>query len=229
MLKCFRPRARRSFASLVYLGLLGVLGGYGTSMEAQVTRLAQIGERVELGVTAVADITPSVSGTNYLQTGLTANPSNTVGVVTTLRYTRSALMGAELNFGYARYTENFKIGANPNNQPFVGGVQQNALEYTVGYVVHGPRLLGVKPFGSAGGGGINFHPTGGGGQGLPSNGRGAFYYAIGADSPVFTDHIGIRAQFREVFFKAPDYGQNYLTINKRTSTFEPGIGLYLRF
>jgi hypothetical protein len=28
---------------------------------------------------------------------------------------------------------------------------------------------------------------------------------------------------------APDFGQNYLTINHRTSTYEPGIGFFFRF
>jgi hypothetical protein len=34
---------------------------------------------------------------------------------------------------------------------------------------------------------------------------------------------------RQAFFKAPDFLTNYLTINQRTSTLEPGIGFYLKF
>ena len=42
-------------------------------------------------------------------------------------------------------------------------------------------------------------------------------------------HFGVRAQFREQFFKAPDFETNYLTIQKHTSTYEPGFGFFLRF
>lgn len=34
---------------------------------------------------------------------------------------------------------------------------------------------------------------------------------------------------REVFYKAPDFGQNYLTINQQATTFEPSVGFYLKF
>jgi hypothetical protein len=46
---------------------------------------------------------------------------------------------------------------------------------------------------------------------------------------VLSEHFGLRAQIRQTFFKAPDFGQNYLTINQRTSTFEPGIGFFIKF
>ena len=59
--------------------------------------------------------------------------------------------------------------------------------------------------------------------------RAAYYYSIGAENTVFSSHFGVRAQFRQVFFLAPDFGQNYLTIKHRTSTFEPGFGFFLRF
>jgi hypothetical protein len=42
-------------------------------------------------------------------------------------------------------------------------------------------------------------------------------------------HFGARAEFRETFFKAPDFETNYLTIDKHTTEFQPGFGFFYRF
>ena len=110
-----------------------------------------------------------------------------------------------------------------------GGVQTKATEYTFGYIVHAPTQLGFQPFLSAGAGTIAFKPTPGGGQGLTEHARMTYYYSAGVEDMLFASNFGVRAQVRQVFFKAPDFGQNYLTINQHTSTFEPGIGIFVRF
>ena len=51
---------------------------------------------------------------------------------------------------------------------------------------------------------------------------------LGVDSEVAKD-FGVRLGFRQAFFLAPDFGQNYLKIKKLTSTFEPTIGFYYHF
>ena len=52
---------------------------------------------------------------------------------------------------------------------------------------------------------------------------------IGAETTVLSPHFGIRAQYRQLFFKAPDFLTNYLTIQQHTTTYEPGVGFFLRF
>ena len=53
---------------------------------------------------------------------------------------------------------------------------------------------------------------------------------LGQRSPTTqSSHFGLRAQFRQIFFLAPDFEQNYLTIKHRTTTFEPGVGFFIRF
>ena len=57
-----------------------------------------------------------------------------------------------------------------------------------------------------------------------------YYYNLEADKSLFSSKsFGIKLQVRQVFYKAPDFGQNYLTIDQHTSTFEPGLGFYLKF
>ena len=173
--------------------------------------------------------TRDVSGTNYLGVPFTQSASNTLGALVTIRYTKSPYVGFEFNYGYARYTETYQN--NGVDQYIIGGVQTNSNEYTIGYVAHPPKqFFGIKPFLAGGFGAINFKPTTGGGQGLQHQGVAAYYYAVGGEQSVFSsEHFGIRAQIRQVFFTAPDFYQNYLTIQKHTSTFEPGFGFYLRF
>lgn len=189
---------------------------------AQVTATQRQLQRLDLAVSGVGEFTKGVQGTNYQGVSLTQNASTTLGALLTLRYTKSPLLGLEGNYGYARYDEKYSAYIQ-------GGAQTNASEYTLGYVAHGPSLFGFQTFGSAGAGSIAFRPTPNGGQGLPARARLAVYYAVGIEEPIFTRHIGVRAQFRQVFYKAPDFDQNYLTINQRTFTTEPGIGIYLHF
>lgn len=188
--------------------------------------------RLDLGISGIGLFNGSTSGVNYANTNprpaqaqvLTQSTSNTLGALVTLRYTYRPLIGAEINYGYARYNQTYSA--------VLSGVQTNVNEYTVGYVAHGPELLGfgIKPFGAVGAGATAFTPTTFGGQGLREQARATYYYAVGVEAPVaFEGHVGIRAQVRQAFFIAPDFGQNYLTIKQRTSTFEPAIGIVFRY
>ena len=178
--------------------------------------------RVDFAVGGVGSFTRDVSGTNVLHQSLDHNTSNTFGALITFRYTKSSWKGAEFNIGYARYTHNF-------NQYIIGGAQTNTFEYTLGYVAHPPhQILGAQPFLAGGGGLLYFRPTSGGGQGLPTQGAGAVYYAVGLEKTLLT-HFGVRAQVRQLFYRSPDFYQNYLNVNKQTSTFEPGFGFYIHF
>ena len=201
--------------------------------KAQSTALTNQLSRVDLSVDALAVINGSGSGvppSGPVNQTVKLTTSSTVGVLVTARYTKSAWLGFEGNYSYARYTENFAPFGDPNTGGLdKGGIQTNASEYTLGYVAHIPTHYSFQPFVSAGAGTIAFRPTNLGGQQLNTQARMAYYYSIGAEKSVLSPHFGLRAQLRQVFFKAPDFGQNYLTINHRTSSLEPGFGFYLRF
>ena len=72
-------------------------------------------------------------------------------------------------------------------------------------------------------------PTKNGGQGLSTQARAAYYYSLGGEGLIVGDTLGVRVGIRQLFYLAPDFGQNYLTIKQRTFTTEPQIGLYLHF
>jgi len=211
-----------------------LLTAAGSTAKAQTTStnpaLDRQLSRIDLGVVGVGVFNKSSSGVatvnGHPNTAVNLNPGNTAGALVALRYTVSPFVGFEFNYGYARYTQSFTpFGAQPN-----GGVQQNASEYSFGYVVHSKKqYFGVTPFASGGAGTTVFRPTPGGGLALPEQARATFYGSVGAETTVLSPHFGIRAQYRQVFFKAPDFLTNYLTIQQRTTTYEPGFGFFLRF
>ncbi|MGD0445611.1 MAG: hypothetical protein ABSA39_16880 [Edaphobacter sp.] len=210
-----------------------LLTAAGSTAKAQTTQpetpLNLFLDHVDLGITGVGVFNQSSSGTaivNAVPTTVNLSPGNTAGAVVTLRYVASPFVGFEGNYSYARYVDTFTpFGAQPTT-----GVQQNASEYTLGYVAHARKqYFGVTPFASAGLGTIAFRPTPGGGEGLPKQARAAYYFSVGVETTVLSPHFGIRAQYRQVFFKAPDFETNYLTIQQHTTTFEPGFGFFLRF
>ena len=218
MLNVSRPLCVRS----LLLCLLATLAGPAAQAQTQSTALNRQLERIDLSVSGIGIFNRTSTGTvtvNAQPTTLTITPGNTLGALVTLRYIKSPLIGFEGNFSYARYTEKFST---------IGGVQQNAREYTLGYVAHTPPVLGIRPFLSVGLGTTAFRPTPGGGLGLLEQARASYYYSLGAEKDV-SQHFGLRAQFRQSFFLAPDFGQNYLTIKQHTTTFEPGVGFFLRF
>ena len=224
MLKLFRSSFFRGCVlSLSALAL-------ASTAESQVTMLSRQLDRVDVAVSGIGTITRGVSGNNYVNQAVTQNASTTVGALVQARYTKSPLIGFEFNYSYARFTQNF------SGSPFKGdaatpvpfGVQAQASEYTVGYVAHLPSLLGFQPFASVGAGSTAFKPTPLGGQGLTEQARATYYYSVGLEDQ-FSRYFGVRAQLRQTFYKAPDFGQNYLTINQQTFTTEPGIGFYVKF
>jgi hypothetical protein len=211
-----------------------LLTAAGSTAEAQTTStntaLDKQLSRIDLGVAVAGVFNQSSSGfatvNGQPHTPVSLSPGNTGGAVVTLRYIVSPFVGFEANYGYARYTQTFTpFGSQPN-----GGVQQNASEYSFGYVAHTRKqYFGVNPFASAGAGTTVFRPTPGGGLALPEQARASYYFSVGAETTVLSPHFGVRAQYRQVFFKAPDFLTNYLTIQQRTTTFEPGFGFFLRF
>src|SRR4051812_37520563 len=161
--------SRPSSVLTILLSFLGALAGPTARGQAVTTFDRQL-SRVDIGVSGVGMFTGDVSGTNYLKQPLTVSASSTLGALVTFRYTKSPYIGAEFNYGYARYTENF-------SQYIVGGAQTRASEYTVGYVAHPQHpIFGAQPFLAGGIGAIGYRPTSGGGQGLPSQAVAAYYY-----------------------------------------------------
>ncbi len=221
---------------------LVVLGVFAGRAHAQTTTAAQTSlnrllSHFDLGVSAIGILNGSVSGPTQntsvvTQPTLHQSAGNTVGVIATLRGQKSPYVGGEFNYTFAKYAETFTFtpdGSTAAGYPLNFKAQSTVNEFTLGYVAKPPHpIFGVQPFVGGGAGSIEFKPTKNGGASLPVQARAAYYYSLGVDSELTKD-FGFRLGFRQVFFLAPDFGQNYLKTKQLTSTAEPVVGFFYHF
>lgn len=233
----FSVRRVRSLS--VLLGAVCCVVGGVSSARAQAdagtvpqTRLDRILDHFDFAVSAVGEFDSSATGPvqNNLSPSngtLSVQPTHAVGALGTIRAQRSAWVGGEFNYRWAKYSYNFSYSNSviPNFS-----TQNTANEFTLGYIAHPTfPLLGLKPFVGAGAGSVEFKPSRSSGSGLPVQARAAYYYTVGGDKPLVGDTFGLRVGFRQVFYLAPDFGQNYLFIKKQAISSEPTVGFYVHF
>ena len=218
--------------SRALLAAAALLACATSAASAQTTPLGRQLARVDFGISGAGIFNKQVSGpvlpsaAPNFGTTVTQYGSNTLGALGTIRYIAKPYVGFEFNYGFARYTENYSPAPNGSS---IFQIQTTHNEYTLGYVATPAHtIFGLQPFAGGGAGSIEFKPTAGGGEGAPKQARAVYYYNVGLQQE-FASHFGVRASFRQLFFLAPDYEQNYLTIKKRTITSEPTIGFYARF
>ncbi len=230
---------RKAFPLLAAFLFTSLVAGASAQTTAPPTAFEKQLDKLDLSIAGVGIYNKSVSGNIVSGLGssnqgeqLTEFGSNTLGALVSIHYPVKPYFGLEFNYSYARYTENFEGTAISTFLP--NGitdfqVQTKVTEYTFGYLIEPPyTIYGFQPFVSAGGGPMSFLPTPGGGQEEPEKARMTYYYSAGFQKDL-SPHFGVRAGFRELFFKAPDFGQNYLTILKQTTTYEPMAGFYIRY
>jgi hypothetical protein len=231
---------RKALPLLAVALLASMFGSAHAQTDAPPTPFAKQLHKMDLSVTGVGIFNSTVTGT--VVTDLSADNqgqsitefgSNTLGALVSIHYSAKPYFGLEFNYGYARYTENYEGPGITNYFLPVNTVdfqvQTKVSEYTLGYLIMPPHpIFGMQPFVSAGAGSQGFKPTPFGGQEEPEKARMTYYYSVGVQKD-YSQHIGIRVGFRELFFLDPDFGQNYLTILKHATTYEPMAGFYIRY
>lgn len=187
-------------------------------------------ERMDLALTIPYESTHSSSGSSATTVVNSQIVSSAAGALFTFRYTYSPFIGLEMNYKRTKFTQNFTYTPFPYTVTDTLGVEASVIETSWGYVAHAPSTYaGIRPFGGIGVGSLEFKPTPNGGQGLHRQFRAVYYWSLGADYTILNSHFGARAQIRQLFYKAPDFGQNYLTSGAHTSTLEPSVGFFARF
>lgn len=228
---------KRFASSMLLLLLISPALSHGQDAQPTVTRAGRFFSHFDVGVSGVAFFTKDVTGTvssgapNAPYT-FTQSASSAAGVLATIRAQKSPYKGLEFNYGYGRITETYTCcNNNATTGAYAGpfASQSRANEYTFGYVARpDTTIFGIKPFVSAGAGVLAFTPTSFGGQSLQQQARMAYYYSVGGEDMITTS-FGVRAGFRQLYYKAPDFDQNYLRITKTTFTSEPEIGVFYHF
>jgi hypothetical protein len=130
----------------------------------------------------------------------------------------------ELNYQYTQLTEQYR-------SPVGGGVFVNTsvpvnFHEATGAFLFESHMRGIRPFLSLGGGAIDFIPSGV--ANAHNQWRGTGLAEFGFDLPAGR-HLGIRAQGRSLFYRAPNF--NSATLQSRTwvATVEPAISVYGRW
>ncbi len=155
--------------------------------------------------------------------GIQDTPTDSLGVLATVRQSFHPWLGYEVNYSYTRFSWKYSTIPFP--------VQNNLHEVSGAYLLQGPTIpfLGLQPFGAVGVGALIFLPTTTGGQKYNQQTRVPLLYELGVNYPILTSHLGLRFQYRGLVYKTPDFNSASLTTNARRQTSEPSLGAYLRF
>lgn len=152
--------------------------------------------------------------------GITQSPSSSAGVMLGIRKYDHPWRGYEVTYSF-----------NHANQDYSGttlsSVAADAHSVTADYVVSFPfPAIGLRPFALGGGGLVFFAPQGS----APGTTEvsGVFSYGAGVDLRL-VPHLGLRVQYRGLVYRAPDFGEAFLSTDSFTHTAQPMAGLYLQF
>jgi hypothetical protein len=175
----------------------------------------------DVSVDGFAEFTQTVSGH-----GITDTATKAAGGAASFRHSFHWWLGYEASYQYTRYHESYTGVTGYPEQVF--GVQHNQHEFSGSYYVHGPTVF-VQPFALIGVSAVLLSPTLNGGQNVSWQARPGVNFGLGANVPLLTSHIGLRLEYRGVYYKAPDFGASYLTTNAFRVTSEPMAGVYFKF
>jgi opacity protein-like surface antigen len=201
---------------MITAGLLS-LGLMVTSAQAQEE------SRQDITVSAFGIFQQGTSGNGINQSG-----EETPGVLATYRYFFTDHQGVEIDYGFARFNQQFS--APGATTPFSLGVPADMNEATASYVYRHPIGHRLTPFVTAGTGALLFVPSAfavGGANGS-TFATPDFVYGAGADLAV-SRRVSLRLGYRGHVFEAPDFGVAGVRTNSVTHIAEPFAGLSFHF
>ena len=185
-------------------------------------------------ITAVGQDTRSevnLQGTGFItkdsdNRGISQRATKTGGFLAGYRYHFNDWMAAEANYGYSRDTPSYLSSSGFTR------IRSNIHEATAAFVITPPvSVAKLKPYALAGSGALVFDPTNNGGGALVGarrQAKAAFLYGGGVDYDL-TRHMALRAEYRGLVYKTPDFEVQSLNTNKVTHTAQPSAGIVFRF
>ena len=205
------------------------------------------GNRAEVFVTAFGLFTHQANGNGIGQQG-----TNAGGGSAGYRFYLNRSSALEGRYGFSRNSQKY------TSDGAVSSIPVYLSEISGSYVYNFLKIRRIHVFAEGGGGLVLFSPTnyGGGTNGyngtiandgtnpydgtngpIGSNGtssslgrqtRGMFLYGVGADIPA-SSHVFVRAEFRSLGYKAPDFELAPLHTDAFSFVYEPSVGVAFRF
>jgi opacity protein-like surface antigen len=202
---------------LIYLAVVTLV----VVLAQQPTTFASEGPHQEVSLQGTGFFTKDSQGR-----GISQHSTDTGGFLVGYRYHFNAWLAAEANYGYARNTQFNLTSSGTFN------IQSNVHEATASLVVTPPvRIARLRPYLLSGSGALVFDPTGNPGglvAGARRQAKAAFVYGGGADYDV-TRHLSLRAEYRGLVYKRPDFELSNLNSNVTGHTAQPSAGIVIRF
>lgn len=229
------------------LSTAGVLAGSAQTPNTQ-TGKTKFPPHTDISLGVFGQITPSrvpvavndlISGTAITQT--TQGTSRSAGVLGTFHQSFAPWLGYNVNLGYSRLNENYSEGAvyipaetappgsHQTDHFLHGSIETNMYELTAAYAVQGPRSNRFSTLAQLGGGTLAFLPTQD-----PSpyavQFRATMVFGAGINYKL-SDHLGLRGEYRGLFYKNPDFKNNgsFPTTKLFTVTNEPTVSIVYTF
>jgi opacity protein-like surface antigen len=164
--------------------------------------------------------------------------SSAAGVLGVFHQQFKPWLGYNVNLGYTRSTVNYSYessftptsSALPTSTSLQhGSIGTNVYEVSVASVIQGPHTKRFSTFTQVGGGGLFFLPT----QRPASTSqqtRPALVFGAGMNYKL-TDHLAVRAEYRGLFYKSPDFvPEGSPTVPRLfTVTSEPTVSVVYTF
>jgi hypothetical protein len=177
-------------------------------------------DKRDVALSVIGQFTNTTNG-NFVR----IDPSSSAGGAISFRQSRHWWFGYELNYANTRYSDGYNKGAYR--------VNHDANEITAAYLVKAPAYRGLRGFIGFGAGAMIFSPSSYGGTLVTTGTLGTqalplFVFSIGADHNI-GQHFGVRFQYRDDIYKAPNFKQVELDAHKLRSSNEPALGVYYRF
>ena len=179
--------------------------------------------RQEVSIQGAGFFTRGTSGN-----GTVYNATQTGGFLGTYRYHLTHWISAEAAYGYDTNTEKYLYLSSSSFR-----IQSGIHQFTGSLVVNLPSSpkSRLNPYVLAGGGALLFEPASNqfnSLSGAQSQKEGTFVYGAGLNYAIHKG-ISLRAEYRSLVYKTPDFGFGALTTNAVTHTAVPSIGLSFRF
>jgi opacity protein-like surface antigen len=209
----------RSIVSKNALGLIAVIFAIAASVSTVFAQAEKPAQPSQISIQGTGLVTKNskdqIPSNDVTKTG---------GLLVGYSYQFSRWLGAEGNYGFTRNTQNFVTLGGPSS------IQADFHEVTGALVAHIPvSARSVRPYVLGGGGALVFDPT----EkffvsGADRQTRGTFVYGGGANFDI-TKNFGVRAEYRGLVYKVPDFGLNSLNLDKFTHLAQPSLGFFVRF
>jgi len=185
------------------------------------TALAQVEQPSQITFQGTALVTKDSTAES---TSTTHRATESGGLLVGYSYQFNRWAGAEGNYGYTRNTQNYfgSIGQS--------SIQADVHEVTGSFVAHIPvKVANVRPYALAGAGALVFDPTDRSlVNGIDRQTKATFVYGGGVNFDL-THNFGVRAEYRGLVYKVPDFTLNNLNLDKVTHLAQPSVGFFIRF